>query len=312
MAEVQAAKNHRLLSKRITQLLILMRPFTLLAPFVGVLSGGIMALAFYGKLDILLPGGTSGKELIYSAATFALANAASNVLNQVYDLDIDRINKPYRPLPSKVITPHEAMTFVWLLYLFILFRGGMVSRTLTYFLLAFILLTIFYSMPPLRFKKRLWVSNLVISIGRGPVLFVGGWSLFGDPLHPAPWFVGLILGVYLFGTTTSKDFTDIKGDAKYGSRTIPVVYGKRRAGLFTAPFFVVPYLLIPVGVYYGFLIPRAMIMMSLIVWGGYVALTMRNFANTRDKKFENTRLWVHMYLMLMALQAGFAFVYVFA
>jgi 4-hydroxybenzoate polyprenyltransferase len=30
----------------------------------------------------------------------AVLNAASNALNQIYDLEIDRVNKPLRPLPS--------------------------------------------------------------------------------------------------------------------------------------------------------------------------------------------------------------------
>ena len=41
----------------------------------------------------------------------AVLNAASNAINQIYDLEIDRINKPQRPLPSGRLTMREAWIF---------------------------------------------------------------------------------------------------------------------------------------------------------------------------------------------------------
>ncbi len=317
--EKKPRSRSRLFSKKIRMLLLLMRPFTLLAPFIGVVSGGVMALAHY---NILAPPQFSMEypfvhwpfsqyELIYCALTFAIANAASNVINQVYDLDIDKINKPNRPLPSGALTVAEAMTFAWLLYILTLFRAGQVSRTFTYFLLIFMVCTIIYTIPPFRLKKRFILNNGVIAVARGLILFVAGWSIFGDPWHPTPWFAGLVLMVFLFGATTSKDFTDIEGDRQYGMRTFPVVIGKKKAALLTAPFFVLPFLLVPVGVWLGYLRPQAIALMGFLVWGGYMLFAMRKNALERDANFENSPLWVHMYLMLMALQIAFAEVYVF-
>ena len=57
--------------------------------------------------------------------TLVIVNAASNTLNQVYDYDIDKINKPYRPLPQKLITKDEALTITWVLYLVTIWRISM-------------------------------------------------------------------------------------------------------------------------------------------------------------------------------------------
>ena len=46
----------------------------------------------------------------------AVLNAASNALNQIYDLEIDRINKPARPLPSGRLSIREAWIFTWITY----------------------------------------------------------------------------------------------------------------------------------------------------------------------------------------------------
>ena len=47
----------------------------------------------------------------------------------------------------------------------------------------------------------------------------------------------------------------------------------------------------------------------LVVWGLYVMVLLRNHATERDPNFENSPAWKHMYLMLFALQLGFAVVY---
>ena len=41
----------------------------------------------------------------------AVLNAANNAINQIYDLDIDRVNKPKRPLPSGALSLREAWAF---------------------------------------------------------------------------------------------------------------------------------------------------------------------------------------------------------
>src|SRR4026209_2362983 len=73
------------------------RPFTLVAPALGFASGAATAAGAF-------PRGAWTQGLMVSPLIgllmAAVLNAASNALNQIYDLDIDRINKPHRPLPS--------------------------------------------------------------------------------------------------------------------------------------------------------------------------------------------------------------------
>jgi 4-hydroxybenzoate polyprenyltransferase len=229
-----------------------------------------------------------------------LVNAGSNVLNQVYDFKIDKINKPYRPIPSKVITINEARTVAWVLYLITVWRAATVgSGAFVFLVVVIMLITIFYSMPPIRLKKRLFISNISIAFARGMLGFVAGWSIFGDPFNQTPWLIGLLMAIYLVGAVTTKDFTDIKGDKKYGMRTLPVEYGKKKAIAVSAPFFIVPFILIPYGIWRG------------AIWGAYIVYLLFRYGDTPDKKFENTTVWIHMYLMLMAIQIGFCVLYIY-
>jgi 4-hydroxybenzoate polyprenyltransferase len=118
------------------------------------------------------------------------------------------------------------------------------------------------------------------------------------------------MGIYLIGAVTTKDFTDIKGDRKFGMRTLPVVFGKRKAITISAPFFVIPFALIPIGIWRGHLIPETINLIILAIWGVFIVLLLYKYADVPDKKFENTPVWLHMYLMLMAIQLGFCLVYI--
>ena len=68
-----------------------------------------------------------------------------------------------------------------------------------------------------------------------------------------PWFIGGIFGLFLLGASTTKDFADMEGDARGGCRTLPIIYGVRRAAWMISPSFVVPFLLIAVGASTGIL-----------------------------------------------------------
>src|SRR5437660_510701 len=94
--------------KKAALLLEYSRPFTLVAPALGFLSGAATA---YGAS----PRETWHADLIVypviGAVMAAVLNAASNALNQIYDLEIDRVNKPERPLPSGRLSMGDAWVF---------------------------------------------------------------------------------------------------------------------------------------------------------------------------------------------------------
>jgi 4-hydroxybenzoate polyprenyltransferase len=291
------------LSRKLGAYIELIRPFTLLAPLFGGLGASTVALA------VVEFEGFSWPTLVYGVATLMILNAASNCMNAAYDAHIDRINKPYRPIPKGLITRDEASSLAFLLYFFALFRAILISYQFFALVLIIAIVTIYYSMPPIRLKKRFWVSNVTIAFTRGLLGFMAGWTIFGDPTNPTPWVIGGILAIYLVGATTSKDFTDVEGDGKYGMRTLPVVYGPKRAAIISGPFFIVPFILIPVGVLRGHLIEDVNYLLILIVWGAYVMWLLQTHATERDPNFENSPVWKHMYLMLFALQLGFASIY---
>src|SRR4249920_2287946 len=85
------------------------RPFTLLPPLLGVVSGAITAWGSASNPHVMsgLPRRwTAGivAMIVLGSLCAALLNAASNVINQYCDVANDRINKPGRPLITGAIS----------------------------------------------------------------------------------------------------------------------------------------------------------------------------------------------------------------
>jgi len=287
----------------------LARPFTLIAPALGMFTGSVIALGAYPPVPLTV---WVGVKIALGTVMAAVLNAASNVLNQITDLEADAINKPSRPIPSGRIGESEALRVSGWLYILAFVLATPVGPQCTLLAGTAAVLTVAYSAPPLRWKAVPYLANLVIAIPRGVLLKVAGWSCVRDFGRLEPWYIGGIFGLFLLGATTTKDFADQRGDLAAGFRTLPVVHGPRRAAWLIAPFLVLPFLLIPLGVERGILTgdPHVLYWLTgvLCLWGAYVVYLM--VRNPDDlARTENHPSWTHMYVMMFVAQIGFALAY---
>jgi 4-hydroxybenzoate polyprenyltransferase len=129
-----------------------------------------------------------------------------------------------------------------------------------------------------------------------------------------PWFIGSIFGLFLLGASTTKDFADTAGDAEGGCRTLPIVYGVRRAAWMISPSFVVPFPLISLGASTGILTGNRTLLQvlaaCLTAYGVYVCYLM--LRRPEDLAVEANHVsWAHMYRMMFVAQIGFAVAYLF-
>ena len=288
----------------------LARPFTLVAPALGMFTGSVIALGASPAIP-LLP--WIAAKIALGTLMAAVLNAASNTLNQVTDLEADRINKPDRPIPAGRVTPAEALRLSGWLYAAAFLLATPVGPQCTLLAGTAAVLTVLYSAPPFRLKAVPYLANLVIAVPRGVLLKVAGWSCVRDFGRMEPWTIGIIFGLFLLGATTTKDFADIRGDRAAGFRTLPVVLGTKRAAWLTAPFLVLPFLLIPYGLHQGLLSGAPWVLLPLTgllcAWGAYVAWLMLRRPDDLART-ENHPSWTHMYAMMFVAQIAFALAYV--
>jgi geranylgeranylglycerol-phosphate geranylgeranyltransferase len=287
----------------------LARPFTLIAPALGMFTGSVIALGASPAVPM-----TAWVAIKIALGTLMAAtlNAASNALNQVTDLEADRLNKPTRPVPAGLVSPAEALRLSGWLYVAAFVLAAPVGPQCTLLAGTAAVLTVAYSAPPFRFKAVPYLANLVIAFPRGVLLKVAGWSCVRDFGRLEPWYIGSIFGLFLLGATTTKDFADVRGDSAAGFRTLPVVHGPRRAAWMIAPFLVVPFLLIPFGIHRGYLTGNPAILYPLAgvlcAWGSYVVYLMVRRPDDLART-ENHPSWTHMYVMMFVAQIGFALAY---
>ena len=315
------------------------RPFTLLPPTLGVISGAITAFGSASNPDparnVTLP---VVLTVLLGSLCAALLNAASNCINQYYDIENDRRNKPNRHLVTGVI----AMNAGWW-YSIVLYAAAVVPtwivvvhprnsfaekffaplsehQCIAIYILG-MLATFIYSAPAWgRTKAHPIGANLTIAVPRGCLLKVAGWSMVASVFHIEPWYIGSIFGLFLLGAASTKDFSDMEGDRIARCYTLPIRYGVRKAAYMISPFFVLPWLLIPIGAFTknpwdpshhiltGNPYLLAILGAALALWGIYtVYLLVRNPDDLA--RVENHPSWTHMYLMMMAAQIGFAVAY---
>lgn len=291
----------------------LARPFTLLAPALGFLSGGLTAIGAHPhevwSWSVVAPA-------LIGAAMAAIFNAGSNALNQIYDLEIDRVNKGKRPIPSGRMTIAEAWRFTIVAYVLTLVLAWLVApggRHECFWIVSIaVVATVIYSVPPLRTKQHGMWANITIAIPRGVLLKVAGWSAVKSVMGAEPWFIGAIFGLFLLGASTTKDFADMEGDRLGGCQTLPILYGVKKAAWMISPSFILPFLLINVGVATGILTGHALYLHALgglmTLYGAYVLYLM--LRRPEDLATEENHIsWAHMYRMMFVLQIGFALAY---
>lgn len=293
----------------------LSRPFTLVAPALGFVSSGITAIGAAPAEP------WSWRLLIFpliGAVMAAVLNAASNALNQIYDLEIDRVNKPARALPSGRLSRRDAWTFTWIGYAIAWVLAWQVApggrHDCFWLVVVATVMTFAYSAPPLRTKRLGIWANVTIAIPRGVLLKVAGWSSVKSMIGVEPWYIGAIFGLFLLGASTTKDFADMDGDARGGCRTLPLQYGVTRAAWMIAPSFVVPFLMIPIGAWMGVLTGNFRLLVALGItmtaYGLYVCFLM--LKRPEDLAVEENHVsWAHMYRMMFVAQIGFALAYLF-
>jgi 4-hydroxybenzoate polyprenyltransferase len=145
-------------------------------------------------------------------------------LNDIYDIQEDRINAPHRPLPSGLVTVKEAYILV-LIYFLLSFVLSLLAGPLTFLLNIFLCsLGIAYSVPPIRLKRTIFSYAIV---GSGFFLSTLMGSTVALPTAKAT-YLAVIIFLMVTGLLPIKDFNTMEGDKEVGTKTLPLLIGKGR------------------------------------------------------------------------------------
>jgi len=205
------------------------RPHTIIGSALGVSAIYVLVLGSTGALPAHL-----GVWLPSMIAALA-CNVFITGLNQWSDVEVDRINKPWLPIPAGLLSKREAMSIVLFCLLIALGSAALLSWSF-FALIAFIsFLGWAYSMPPIQFKRHHFGAALAITVVRGVLVNLGFYAhyqqqLVGEAtLDPIIWPLTLFVALFSIGIAWFKDIPDTKGDAEYRFGTLAVRMGRGAA-----------------------------------------------------------------------------------
>ena len=158
---------------------------------------------------------------------------AGNIINDVFDHEIDAVNKPDRPIPSGKISLKNAGIYAAILDSIAILLGVIISCLIHNFVFLAIIIAsaVIIYMYSRYFKAMPMIGNIVVGVMIGLCFVVGGlillcetedWTIFKISVY-----IGLLAAVANVARELVKDMEDIHGDELGGARTFPILFGKK-------------------------------------------------------------------------------------
>lgn len=176
----------------------------------------------------------SSPAILWALAPAMLVNVFITGLNQLCDVDIDRVNKPHLPVASGDLSRREGAGICAACLVGAGAMAAMVgSPALWTVLIGSSLLGAAYSAPPVRLKRWPLLAALSIVGIRGALINVCFFEYAASCLEtartPADAHLGLVVAFFaIFGVGIAllKDVPDVAGDNKFGVNTLSTRFGR--------------------------------------------------------------------------------------
>ncbi len=183
--------------------------------FVGVLIFG------KGGSDVL-------KLALLSAIAGALIDAGGNIINDYFDVEIDKVNKPHRPIPSGLISKEFALA----LYFISTISGLILASFLNKFAFAIALTsTVIIFLYSFKIKRIPLFGNITVAFMTGLAFVFAGSVVENLKDTIFPFIFAFMINL---GREIIKDIEDVEGDLKAGIKTLPIVAGNKVSSLVSA------------------------------------------------------------------------------
>ena len=201
--------------KKLNGLFRLIRFELPIAAGICVVLGQLFPLGEFASVNITVTGFLS----------VFLISASILVSNDYFDIETDKINAPDRPIPSKLVTPSEALSFSIILLILGLALSYYISTAALMFSAVLAVIGLLYNR---KFKRYGLAGNLMVSFSVGMTFIFGGLSV-GQPFKKIVLFFGVIAALVDLAEEIAADSMDVKGDRLIDSKSIAISYGKATA-----------------------------------------------------------------------------------
>ena len=217
-----------------------------------------------------------------------------STINDVYDIEIDKINQPKRPLPQGLVSIKLAIS----LSLILLFLGLVSSLFISFYNLAiaglFSLLSWSYNVWG---KKNGFIGNSMVALSMA-IPFIFGGIITGN-LSILTWSISLLAFLSGMGREIIKTISDIEGDRSKGIKSVSITLGPKNAARIASLFFFVAILISFIPIYFNLInfvyLPLLLITDMIFVYSIFKIST--DFSQIQALKIKS----IILYSMLLGL-----------
>lgn len=217
----------------------LSRPHTIIGTSLSVLALYLIALANTDNIAIL----ESLSKFLEAWIACLCGNIYIVGLNQLEDVAIDVINKPYLPIAAGEFSRQQGQ---WIIII-----SGIIALSLSAFSGTWLLATVgislgigtAYSLPPIRLKRfPLWAALCIFTV-RGVIVNLGLFLYFSSQLigraflPSSVWLLTSFVLVFTVAIAIFKDVPDMEGDKQYSITTFTLLLGKQ--AVFNLTFWII-------------------------------------------------------------------------
>ena len=208
----------------LSALFIIIRPLNVAIAGLSILVAASLVQPFHFSLPVAC-----------AILSTMLITGGANVINDFFDLAIDRINRPERILPAGRLRPAAAKNYAIILFACGNFFSIFINVIAVLIAVSTSFLLLVYSWK----LKRLPLSgNLAVSLATALAFIYAAWAAESGLLHMQiarsgvtmqGWRAGIFPAVFAFlmhlGREIIKDLEDQAGDRAVQARTLPLAYG---------------------------------------------------------------------------------------
>lgn len=183
-----------------------------------------LGLSYYCLTDYLTADDLLKPRFLLLCLCVILTAAAGYIINDYHDINIDLTNKPEKVIIGKIISRRWAM-LLHFSFNTLSFLGGFYLNP--YIGLSILICTVILWLYSVHFKKQFLSGNILVALLSAFVIVI---LPFFNPLISN--YLVWVYAFFAFGVSLIreivKDAEDLRGDAKFNCKTLPIVLGVRK------------------------------------------------------------------------------------
>ncbi len=214
------------------------RPHTIIGSVISISVLWLMALKVIGYVNHL-------SLLLLTLLVGITCNVFIVGLNQIIDIELDKINKPNLPLANESLTLRNAYRIIFISLAMTLLFSFLSSIILVGLIVIILCIGVAYSAPPIQLKKHHLPAALAITTVRGLLVNLGMFlhfiyasgqltldQIIVQGFHVIPseiWMLTSFVVAFSIAIAWFKDLPDTEGDKKFKFRTLALAYSPKVA-----------------------------------------------------------------------------------